>query len=203
MATATIYADIDSHMDYENPDINSGTAVNLRIGTLYAGEVKTNAWRPILNFDVSALIGKTINTTKLTREIFAASPGGFSSYLSRCTRPSTWTEGGVTWNKYDGTNTWTAGGGDFDDTGPPAKIDYTEANSTGPHDIIGLKALVDDALDNRSGILSIILRPVVGDPEVSDAVTFRSREMPSPDEAMRPKLVIEYVDRRRVVPQVV
>lgn len=40
-----------------------------------------------------------------------------------------WTEAGVTWNKYDGTNIWTDGGGDFSETvidtlTPPSEVQY-------------------------------------------------------------------------------
>lgn len=175
MAVRHFEATIDSHMDgVNNKDTNYGTDQTLFNSITYLGGDKAFLFRPIGNFDVSPVAGLTINSAKLVREITSVTNGGFSAILSRCTRPADWTEGGVTWNKYDGTNAWTDAGGDFDDTGPPAKIDYTEPTATGEHEITGLKDFVTDAIDNRSNIVSIIMRHSDENPASTTGAQFRS-----------------------------
>ncbi len=176
MATLTVQADIDASMEQAQPDHNYGFQEGVGHRLQYAGEAKVSWRRAIGNFDVSALAGATINSAKLVREVSNIVNPGVEAKLSRCTRPSTWTEGGVTWNKWDGTTDWTTAGGDFDDPGPPGAITYTEPSSTGEHEILGLKAFVEDALDNRGGIVSIITRLWDEDPEVHTEYSWRSKE---------------------------
>jgi hypothetical protein len=71
---------------------------------------------------------------------------------------------------------WTLVGGDFDDTGPPAVITYTEATGTGSHEILGLKPFVEDALDNRDGIVSIITRLTDEAPETDTQYVWASKD---------------------------
>jgi hypothetical protein len=179
MAELTVEADIDAYMMGAPPelkDVNFGDVTTIRLGISYDGGVKSFWYRPIGNFDVSALAEASLNSAKLVREMSFATSGGVASKLSRCTRPAAWTEDGVTWNKYDGTNDWTAGGGDFDDTGPPAVIDYTEPSGAGTHELAGLLGFVQDALDNRNGIVSIIIRLADESPGVSQRFDWRSKE---------------------------
>ena len=176
MAELTVDATIDSFMSETEADGNNGDQDFMVHDVVYSGEMKLQWRRSIVNFDVSALAGATINSAKLTRHIWSITNGGQSARLSRCTRPADWTEGGVTWNKYDGANSWTNGGGDVDDTGPPAKVDYTEPTATGDHDVTGLEAFVTDALDNRANIVPLITRLVDEDPGVTTQYAWRSIE---------------------------
>jgi autotransporter-associated beta strand protein len=72
--------------------------------------------RSLLRFDLSALpTGSTLSAASLTLTVsgtFGGNPGGESMNIHRLTQ--SWTEGGVTWNHYDGTNTWASAGGDYD-----------------------------------------------------------------------------------------
>ena len=74
--------------------------------------------RSLLRFDLSALpTGSTLSAASLTLTVsgtFGGNPGGESMNVHRLTQ--SWTEGGVTWNRYDGTNTWASAGGDYDAT---------------------------------------------------------------------------------------
>jgi len=171
VSTATIYCSKDSMMDKLDPDANYNLDF-CRVGPSYSGGSKDTLFRSIGNFDVSSLAGATISAAELHRQIISVSTGGFGAKIARCTRPSTWTEDGVTWNKYDGVNAWTAGGGDLD---AGLEFAYLEASANGDHVITGLGALVDDALANRSGVVSVILR-IQTDPGVSAFVDFMSRE---------------------------
>lgn len=81
-----------------------------------ASQTGGDDWRLLLHFTLSSGSG-TISAVKLN--LYKA--GGFGTNtglnlevheLSR----TNWTEAGVTWNKYDGTNNWTTAGGDFSAT---------------------------------------------------------------------------------------
>jgi hypothetical protein len=175
MSIYTAPPEIDSEMNMEDPDVNYGAGGTCDWGVFYAGEIKTLLFRAIVNFDVSALSGRTINSAKLVRYIFSVQGGGWAATIYRCTRPSTWTEGGVTWNKYDGANTWTSEGGDLDETTPTPKT-LTETSSTGRHEISGMGSFVTDALSLRSGLVSLIMRADDEDPGTTKYVNWHSKE---------------------------
>ncbi len=68
--------------------------------------------RTLLKFPVP--VNATINSASLTlhaTDLYGGNPNGETMSIYRLTQA--WTEGGVTWNRYDGTNPWTSGGGDF------------------------------------------------------------------------------------------
>lgn len=114
---------------------------------------------------------------------------GANARMSRCTRAATWTEMGVTWNKYDGVNAWTDAGGDFDDVAPPVLV-YAEALGTGWHTIEGLEELAQDALVERGGLLSVIQRLVDDAPGASTGRSWRAKDWGSENW----RLVVEYVE---------
>ena len=167
-------ATIDSFMDYLNPTANWGTHTEVYQGPLYVAGGKASLYRGIGNFDVSSIASKTIISAFLRRQLQNAEGAPYDIKISRCTRPSTWTETGVTWNKYDWTNNWTSGGGDFDDT-TPAAVTFTET-APGNFDIPGLKNHVTDAIANRSNIVSLILRNVDENPGVTKLSLWYSSE---------------------------
>ena len=177
MAELTVEANIDAFIEgLIAPDLSHGLAESCQQHITYLGGAKALWSRTIGNFDVSALAGRPINSAKLVREIHVLTNGGFSAILSRCERPADWVEDQVTWNEYSNGNAWDNSGGDFDDAGPPAKITYTEAPATGTHEVTGLKDFVEDALANRSGIVSIITRLADENPPVSTGSQWRSKE---------------------------
>ena len=85
---------------------------------------------------------KVFNTSAVAGQTF---------YIKRCTRTN-WVEASATWNKYDGTNTWTTAGGD---TAAP-EISLGDITTTGWKSF-DVKTLVDDAWDNRAGILTFLM----------------------------------------------
>lgn len=206
MAVATFQADLDSYMQaLYLPNGNHGSETGVFLDAVYGGGAKTWYRRAIGNFDVSSLSGAAINSAKLVRTIGSVTAGGFAAKLSRCTRPATVTESGVSWNNYDtAVNPWTAAGGDLDDV-TPGVIDYTEASATGSHEITGLAGYVTDALDNRDGIVSIIMRMTNEAPGSTVQVGWWSKEYGTP--ASRWYLEVDYTppteNRRRVFAQVV
>jgi hypothetical protein len=118
---------------------------------------------------------------------FAAAAGVYSGRLSRCTRTD-WVELEVTWNNYKAGTPWTAGGGDFDDIGPPAKIDYEEPDAAGIFENTGLAGWVTDALNNRGGILTLIVRLV----DESSTPGTRQWDVKPRTDASPPKLEVDY-----------
>lgn len=176
MATDSFEAVADSYINKLLETDNFGSDTFVRHGPIYGGGDKATLERGIVNFDVSSLAGATINSAKMVREIWSIANGGQGGQLSRCTRPAGWVESEVTWLEYSNGNAWTEAGGDFDDTGPPAKITYTEPASTGTHEVTGLKDFVEDALDNRSGIVSLITRLVDEIQSETTSYFWRSKE---------------------------
>lgn len=74
--------------------------------------------RSLLRFDFASLpTGSTLNAASLTVTVsgtYGGNPNAESMNVHRLTQA--WTEGGVTWNRYDGTTNWAAAGGDYDGT---------------------------------------------------------------------------------------
>lgn len=176
MPEYTALAAKDSYMTgvpVSHKDNNYGGQTVVIVGVAFSGEDKSHLRRSIVNFDVSALAGRTINSAKLVRDVFNSS-GDTTIRVSRCTRPDDWVENEVTWNEYSDGNAWTSGGGDFDDTGPPAAIDAAETSGTGWLTITGLEDFVDDAIDNRDGIVSLILRITDEAPDEAQQRQWRS-----------------------------
>lgn len=189
MTLVTVPVQIDNSMDGVKKDINYGAAPALEIGPVFVNS-KSKLRRAIGNFDVSDLQGLTINAAQLERVYSGASGPAFAATIRRCTRPAQWTEDGCTWNKYDGVNDWTDPGGDVDNT-TPTPIGYTEPTSY-PYPFVttGFKAFVEDALANRSGIVSLIIRADDEDPGSTRWRAWRSKERANEDIW---RLVIDYV----------
>ncbi len=191
MPSLTVTATIDSDIDAANTDLNYGNNGNNRLGVAYAGPDKTFNMRVIVNFDVSALINTVINSATLRRQYSSiVGAGGVEAKVARCTRPAQWTELGVTWNKYDGSNTWTTAGGDLDLV-TPAEIVYNEPSSIGWFELASFKDFVIDALDNRNGIVSLIIRQTdESDPGGNEYTAWVNRDfIPDTDQS---QLVIDY-----------
>lgn len=141
------------HIDY-------GAAPALRCDVVYAGANKTGWERGIIEFDISFLDGKTLTAAKLTLPVAGLYNDGETVLVSRITRPGDWPEGKVDWIHYDHTSgTWTDEGADFDHTGPPAGFSFLIPASTGDLELTdsALLTLCNDALDNHSGILSLLI----------------------------------------------
>ena len=180
--------------------LNYGGAPTLRHIVLYAGGGKSTWERTIVDFDVSELAQATIIAAKLVREISILSGGdGTEAKLSRCTRPGEWVESEVTWLRYKAGADWTANGGDFDDTGPPAVLTYDEPAITGEHEIGGLLAFVEDAIESRGSIVSLITRLSDETPDVNTGSTWFAK-----GHAQSWRLVVEYASPdpgRRSIPR--
>ncbi len=168
--------------------LNYGGALSLRHLVLYSGETKTTWERTIVDFDVSELAQVTIIAAKLVREISILSGGdGPEAKLARCTRAGEWVESKVTWLRYKAGADWTDSGGDFDDTGPPAALTYSEPTIIGEHEIGGLLAFVEDAFESRGAIVSLITRLADETPDVNTGATWFAK-----GHGQSWRLVVEY-----------
>ena len=176
MATLTVPATIDSYMSEAQRTTNFGAAPYAIHDVFYVGGAKIQWRRGIGNFDVSELAGATIDSAKLVRGVLYLVNGGYQAILSRCTRPADWAEHEVTWEQYRAGVPWTIVGGDFDDTGPPAALRYTEPSDLGEHEVPGLEPFVTDALENRNGMVSLITRLANEAPGVSTQSGWHTRE---------------------------
>lgn len=180
-------AAFDTWLGSSSPDSNQGTNVSLAMETLSGkGQDKE---RPILIWDISELIGKTLLTAKLTLEAGAVDDRTNTATIYRITQAGV-TEAGVTWNKYDGVNAWTAAGGDY--TTPSVAFAFpTSPEMTFEISGAALVAFLQDALDNRSGLARMLIR--LDDPyEAQENKGCYWRSSNYATEADRPKLEVTY-----------
>ncbi len=105
----------DAYIKEDKPNENKGDGNDLKVKTENG---KLN--RALLQFDLSSLpAGATINSATLSLYVKDVKDGDVTINAHRVTQA--WVEGsgadpadGVTWDTYDGTNTWATAGGDYD-----------------------------------------------------------------------------------------
>lgn len=118
MATTTTNVTKDNYLDEASPTVNQSTDTRIVMGSFGVG----NAYRGILSFTTPSSLGTITQIDLILRQ--TANYSGSASLEVHNVTQSGWTELGSTWNKYDGTNNWSAAGGDFSGTiintfGPP------------------------------------------------------------------------------------
>lgn len=205
MTTLTLQPDAtegkDAPIENTSPTSNFGTNTSLGVG-----EHATLALidRSLLQFDISAIpAGATINSATLSIwRFFDRSLNARTLRFYRLKRA--WTEGGVTWNKYDGVSDWQTAGGfgvnDCEQTDIGSLAIGAGSNSGAlPSDIqddISLTAsAVQEWLDGdfaNNGLLAKM------DTENNDLWAWRGSDYTTA--ANRPKLVIEYTAAGLAVP---
>jgi hypothetical protein len=164
---------------------NYGEFAELFIGKFTVVKDLQANFRTLLRFDLSAILGATVadaaltltegNGSSLTNETFS---------VHRLTQPN-WTELGATWMSYDGTNPWGTQGGDFVAT-PAQSLTVTAPQSL----VFGdLKALVQDAIALRGGMLNMLIK---GTGAMPGNQLLAMCSASDPDPAKRPLLVVNY-----------
>jgi hypothetical protein len=125
----------DTYIDKNIPTTNNNAETAIEVNAYSASIIRHGLVRFTLP---GVLSGATINSATLTLTTKFANSGGQTVGAYRCLKA--WTEGGATWNKYDGSADWTtAGGYDTSDASatlsasasngaPDANIDLTGAN---------------------------------------------------------------------------
>lgn len=173
----------------ENPSSNYGSNVVLQAGTdnTVLGDTVT---RFLIAFDLSTIptyseIESATITLKMTGA--GARPDPTTFYVNRVTQA--WTHAGSTWSTYNGTNAWTTAGGDYTATGQVSVS--VGAPVSGGTLTIDVADLVEDAVQNRSGQLNLIVR---GPEDVGyDAfVVVHSGHATTPSN--RPKIEVVYTE---------
>lgn len=179
---------LDNLMSRENPNLNYGGNATLQAGTDNTGFGDT-VTRFLIGFDVSQIpSGSVITSATLTFKMTgsASRPDPTIFTASRVTR--SWTHNGSTWNKYDGSNDWTTPGGDYTATGAvTASIGAPVSGGTAAW--TGMEDLVSDAIENRSGLLSLI---ITGPEDVGYDAYMAVHSGHAATASNRPKLEIEY-----------
>ena len=195
MSGFTAYPQRDSQMvaiPTSSKDTNYGSSLVASFRVAEIGGEKSGLARAIVNFDISPLSSRTLSAAKMI-VVPTVTDAQVTAIISRCTRPADWVESEVTWNSYKSGSSWTDQGGDFDDTGPPASVNFTtHFPQNTDHEITGLLAFADDALDNRSGIVSLILRLDEEDPDPAntEGEVIKTRERAPV--LFQPRFVVEH-----------
>ena len=95
----------DTYIASGAPNSNYGDAIGM--------DVLSDTRRILIEFNLSSIPSNArITAANLKLYTTAKSAGDPVTDIYRLNR--SWAESGVTWNKYDGTNSWTTAGGDFD-----------------------------------------------------------------------------------------
>ena len=192
MITYTKTPSKDSMILSANPTTNYGTYTRMEVVTL-TGSAETIAWRGIIGFDLTDLKASSPSILTATLGLYYYAKGvNYTTtqtlYAAKVTRTN-WTEAGVTWNKYDGVNDWTAGGGDRVTSNPAVGAALVDT-SVGKWINIDVKAIVVDAIDNVSDLLNMLLYRNTGIAN-NDGIMFYSRDYTT-NTTLIPKLTITY-----------
>ena len=183
MATATYGPNMDSQLETAY-DGDGGTS-NLSSVGIVTGKSPYKI-RTAMGFDLSALAGATITLATMTitnNNVDVSTPPGCHAY--RITE-SAWVESS-SWSYYDygSTLSWATPGGDYTTTDGVAFTPDGTADAS--WDITGLDVLVQDAIDNRSGQLLLLLKADSESGSLNTSRPFFTREGTYP-----PSLYIEY-----------
>lgn len=172
----------DCELREESPTTNFNTD-----SAAFSATVDNNNKRQyILEFDASAIpSGSTINDASLTLNITFVLSSGLTYKLTRLTQ--SFTEALATYNTYNGSDAWPGGAGAEGDTDDTYALTGTYPSSTGSWSL-DVKNLVQDAVDNRSGIVRLIYYPTN---EIAGYVALLDTSELS-TEALRPKIVLNY-----------
>ncbi len=161
-----------SHTDHNKENDN-----HLRINSQ-----STKEDRILIQFDLSTLPSTAI-IESASLELNVSNNKGLASTIEvyRITRD--WTEDGVTWESYNGTNDWSTAGGDYD----PQLINSFLIDSVGPKTVdlsVITQAWVDQSIPNY-GIIMV-------SPSTSTNSEKKIDSSDNPSTVTRPKLTINY-----------
>jgi len=167
----------DAYLNEPTPDTNYGG------GSVQMKGIVNSKRHSILEFDISSIpAGATIDSATL----FLSEQGGAqltTGELVRMTQAG-WVELEATWNQYANGSNWTTSGGDADTT---QRTTFTTiGNGEGSVDALDAQPHCQDALDNRSGLVRLLIRPT----ETGWSVGWHSSD--STTASKRPKLVVNY-----------
>lgn len=183
----TVLPDKDSYIDALFPNDTYGNLPEIGCYIHFnANPLKDELKRCLLMFDISQIDPTlAIQSATLTLETIL-SWAVTDARVSRSGRAATWSGGAVSWNDYTPGSAWTPAGGEIDHVTPPA-VPFTTPSGPGPFVLPDISAHAQDAIDNRAGLMSIILN-LVNETDQPDRgpVFFSKDQFPHPS----PTLVI-------------
>jgi hypothetical protein len=113
----------DAMLDQGSPDSNDGTWTYTLFG-LDPG----SAYRQLIRFDVSYIVPKSVSVLSAELTLYLQADAGVNTgTVYELTRG--FVENGATWNSYDGVNSWTSPGGDYN---PAAMSDPVYFDGSAP-----------------------------------------------------------------------
>jgi len=172
---------IDSWLSEQDPNTNYGSDTKLIVGK------GTNAFRSVLGFDFSALPNQVeIISAQFMAYVYSViGSSGRTLWAYRLTRTN-WTEGGGTWNKYDGSNNWSSAGGDYTVT-DGASVSGPSAGNWANWSVLAQAVYAEI---NTSKLLHLLLKD--GTETANQVSYFYAREYTT-DTTKCPKLVLNYI----------
>jgi len=200
-ATVQVSATQDSYIDADFPDLNYGSET-----ALYVESYDAKQRRTLVHFDLPTIppgAEFTSATLKLYYATFSHArggnnPGGRIYWAYRVTQP--WTESGITWNKYDGTTSWTTAGGDYTETGGASLTMPSSMPRWIQWDVTTIvEAWIDDSQLNYGFIIKDADETMTVENWVW--VSFRSREYTN-QPGKNPILEIIYTEPGQVTPTI-
>jgi len=178
--TVSLDLDDDVYIRDSTPTTNyNGDNLKIGVGFNLPGVVD----RVVIHKDVTAYLGATVSEAHIAFVSFTPDLSG-AAKARRITTIS-WAEATATWN-----SPWITPGLGVSDYTTVGEVDWVTPVTSSPFNLIGLAALLQDALDNRGGQFHLLLHLV---DEITDShnVGFRDSEY-NPIPTQRPKLVFTY-----------
>ena len=168
---------------------NFGTSNNLLVGNqFFLGNIN---YRTLIRFKIDLPPESTITNATLTLTHVSGGSGISNDTITAYRVLRGWTESTVCWAYYEGTNAWTTAGANNNgsDHTTTNSVSVVLANSSS-NLVMNLTTLAQDAIDSRSGYLSLLL---VG-PEGSGSNEFASfGSSDNSNVANRPKLSLSWI----------
>ena len=138
--------------------------------------------RILIQFDLSAIPSSAL-VQSASLELFASSNGGSAATIEVFRLTRDWTEDGVTWESYNGSNNWTTAGGDFDSQMLGSFVVDSQGVKT-----VDLSVPVQAWIDGSNPNYGVIL--ISPSTSTNNEKKFDSSDNPTAD--TRPKLIVNY-----------
>lgn len=150
--TQTFNPSTDAFIQSNNATTNYGSNVFFKLGEVGSSG---NAKHGVMEFDLSGITTTTDIVSANLTLVSISAYGAVTKTMTVARLEQSYTEGGVTWNTYDGTNPWPGGAGAAGDadTGTPT---YSITVGVDVDQVIDIVALVKDAVIKRAGTLRIV-----------------------------------------------
>jgi hypothetical protein len=183
--TTTIKPSMDSAIHITLASHAQGSEVFIHLGNHHS--------RGLIQFDLSS-IPQGSKVSSATLRLYYGSnsdnPAGRTYIVNKLTQ--LWTEEGVTWEKYDGTNEWTEPGGDYTSSGAnPARV----PSNTGTWITWDVTHIARDWIEEGQENYGLLIKDANEDVIVSPPFYisyFHSREHPQTE--FHPELIISYTN---------